>query len=61
MKPPAGDPAHHYHFQVFALGRELGLEPGAKRDEVIEAMRGHVLAAGELVGTFSNQAGVESR
>lgn len=56
MKPPAGDPPHHYHFQVFTLDKELDLEPGAQRDEVIEAMRGHVLAAGELVGTFSNKA-----
>lgn len=58
MKPPAGDPAHQYHFQVFALDREPALEPGATRDEVIAAMRGHVLAAGELVGTFSNKAEV---
>ncbi|MCO5734202.1 YbhB/YbcL family Raf kinase inhibitor-like protein [Rhizobium sp. SSA_523] len=52
-KPPVGDPAHHYHFQVFALDVEtLGLEPGAKRDAVLAAMNGHVLAEGELVGTF---------
>ena len=51
-RPPVGDPPHHYHFQVFALDRELDVPPGAERDEVLQAMRGHVLAAGELVGTY---------
>jgi Raf kinase inhibitor-like YbhB/YbcL family protein len=48
--PPDGD--HHYHFEVFALDRPLGLKPGADRDAVVAAMRGHVLAEGELVGVF---------
>lgn len=54
--PPVGDPAHHYHFQVFALDVEtLGLEPGAKRDAVLKAMDGHVLAEGQIVGTFERK------
>jgi Raf kinase inhibitor-like YbhB/YbcL family protein len=52
MKPKPGDQPHRYHFQVFALDRELDLDPGATREEVLTAMRGHVLAAGELVGSF---------
>lgn len=48
--PPDGD--HHYHFEVFALDRQLALAPGADRDAVVEAMRGHVLAKGEVVGRF---------
>jgi Raf kinase inhibitor-like YbhB/YbcL family protein len=51
-RPPEGDPPHHYHFQVFALDNTLGLEPGASRDAVIGAMKGHVVGRGELVGTF---------
>ncbi len=51
-RPPVGDPPHHYHFQVFALDRTLDVPPGAERDEVLNAMSGHVLAAGELVGTY---------
>jgi Raf kinase inhibitor-like YbhB/YbcL family protein len=55
-KPPVGDPAHHYHFQVFALDVEtLGLEPGAKRDAVLKGMEGHVLAKGQIVGTFERK------
>ena len=52
MKPPEGDPPHHYHFQVFALDRELDLPHGASRAELLEAMQGHVLAKGQLVGTY---------
>ena len=55
-RPPEGDPPHHYHFQVFALDRRLDLPPGAVRDDVVQAMSGHVLAAGELVGTYQRAA-----
>jgi Raf kinase inhibitor-like YbhB/YbcL family protein len=55
LKPPVGDPAHRYHIQVFALDRNLDLRAGAMRAEVIEAMKDHVLAEGELVGTFERK------
>jgi Raf kinase inhibitor-like YbhB/YbcL family protein len=52
-KPPVGDPPHNYHLQVFALDiATLGLSPGSARSDVIKAMQGHVLAAGEQVGTY---------
>lgn len=51
-RPPAGDPPHHYHFQLFALDTLLDISPGAERDDVLKAMQGHVLAKGELVGQF---------
>ncbi|HEV7610211.1 MAG TPA: YbhB/YbcL family Raf kinase inhibitor-like protein [Steroidobacteraceae bacterium] len=51
-RPPVGDPPHHYHFQVFALDSMLDVPPGAERDVVLTAMKGHVLASGELVGTY---------
>ncbi len=53
-KPPRGHGVHHYHFQVFALDARLGLAEGADRDALVEAMRGHVLAQGEVVGTYEN-------
>jgi Raf kinase inhibitor-like YbhB/YbcL family protein len=55
-RPPAGDAPHHYHVQVFALDRLLDLPEGADRDDLIEAIAGHVLASGELVGTFERSA-----
>ena len=51
-RPPAGDTPHHYHVQVFALDRVLELPEGAGRDDLVSAIGGHVLASGELVGTF---------
>ena len=55
-RPPAMDPPHRYHFQVFALDRMLDLPPGADRDQLLAAMRGRVLAKGVLVGSFQQQA-----
>ena len=52
MQPPAGDPPHHYHLQVFALDTRLDLPHGATRAQLLEAMEGHVLAKGQLVGTY---------
>lgn len=51
-RPPTGDPPHHYHFQVFALDTQPQLQPGATRDQLLNAISGHVIAKGELVGTF---------
>jgi Raf kinase inhibitor-like YbhB/YbcL family protein len=58
-RPPAGEPPHHYHFQVFALDKTLELPPAPSRELVLKAMRGHVLAAGELVGTFQRDADLQ--
>lgn len=55
-RPPLGDAAHRYHFQVFALDRTLALLPAASREEVLAAMRGHVLARGELMGRYAQSA-----
>lgn len=52
-KPPVDDPSHSYHFQIFALDvATLDLKPGATRSEILSAMRGHVLAKGEITGQF---------
>lgn len=52
MAPPKGDTPHHYHFQLFALDRMLDLAPGAGRTNLFDAMAGHVMARGDLVGTY---------
>jgi phosphatidylethanolamine-binding protein (PEBP) family uncharacterized protein len=46
---------HRYHFQVFALDRMIDLDAGAGRGALLEQMRGHVLAWGELVGTHERR------
>lgn len=54
-KPPAGDPPHRYHFQLFALDTVLDLPSGYNRQALLERMKGHVLAKGALVGTFQRK------
>ena len=51
--PPSG--THRYFFKIFALDQMLDLKAGAKRAEVDAAMRGHVIAQGELMGRYSKQ------
>ena len=50
--PPAGDPPHHYHFQVLAFDRMLDVPAGAVRASILAAAKGHTVAKGEVVGTF---------
>ncbi len=52
-RPPPGSGTHRYHFQLFALDRVLDVQPGADRDTLLEAMRGHVIGRAVLVGTYS--------
>ena len=38
-----------YHFRLYALDVPVDLPPGADRDTLLQAIDGHILAAGELV------------
>jgi Raf kinase inhibitor-like YbhB/YbcL family protein len=49
--PPPG-PAHHYHFKLYALADQIRLKPGATKQQVLDAMKGHILGQAELVGTY---------
>jgi Raf kinase inhibitor-like YbhB/YbcL family protein len=49
---PAAGPYHHYTFELFALDEKLSLGPDATRQQVLEAMDGHILGKGVLVCRF---------
>ncbi|MGA2833010.1 MAG: YbhB/YbcL family Raf kinase inhibitor-like protein [Terracidiphilus sp.] len=49
---PPGNSAHHYHFTLYALDAKLSLPVGETRAQLEAAMRGHVLARGELIGLY---------
>ena len=51
--PPSG--THRYYVKIFALDRELDLPPGTKRNQLDAAMKGHVVAQGELMGRYSRK------
>ena len=57
--PPPG--THRYSFKIFALDRELDLRSGAKRSQVDAAMKGHVIAQGELVGRYARRSSASLR
>ena len=49
--PPPGRP-HHYNFNLYALDITLNLDAGASKEQVLEAMKGHILAQCRLTGLF---------
>ncbi|HVO42328.1 MAG TPA: YbhB/YbcL family Raf kinase inhibitor-like protein [Aggregatilineales bacterium] len=49
--PPAGKP-HRYFFKLYALDTTLALKPGATKSELTRAFEGHILAQGQLIGTY---------
>lgn len=53
--PPAGRGPHRYAFQVFALDTvpRFGSRPG--RAELLDKIKGHVLAKGVLIGTYERK------
>ena len=51
-RTPAG-PKHRYHLQVFALDTRVGNESMQGYDAMLAAMKGHVLASGEIIGLGS--------
>ncbi len=52
--PPYG--THRYFFKIYALNDVLDLQEGARRVDVEEAMRDHILAVGEIEGRYRKQA-----
>lgn len=50
--PPKGHGVHHYHFKLYALDQELDLKPGLSKSQLLEAIKDHILAQGELVGPY---------
>jgi phosphatidylethanolamine-binding protein (PEBP) family uncharacterized protein len=46
---------HHYHFKLYALDSEPKLAAGLTKSEVLKALDGNLLGAGELVGTYERK------
>jgi Raf kinase inhibitor-like YbhB/YbcL family protein len=49
--PPPGK-LHHYEFRLYALDVVLKPDAGTDKTRLLDAMKGHVLAKGELMGTY---------
>jgi Raf kinase inhibitor-like YbhB/YbcL family protein len=52
--PPPGKP-HHYTWTVYALDAELKLDQGLNRNQLMEAMKGHIIGQGALVAIYERK------
>ena len=52
--PPRGN-AHRYFFKLYALDTDLKLPEGLKAGALEKAMQGHILAEGQMYGTYARQ------
>jgi len=48
--PPGG--THRYYFKIYALDTLLTLESGSTKAQLLGAMKGHILAEGQLMGRY---------
>lgn len=53
--PPKGHGVHHYHFKFYALRTALDVKEGLEKETLLSKMKGHVLAEGELIGTYERK------
>ena len=48
--PPSG--THRYFFKAYALDTMLELSAGATKEQLLDAMAGHIIAEGQLIGKY---------
>lgn len=53
--PPPKHGTHRYFFKIFALDQSLDLPVGASKEEVLQAMEGHILDKAEVMGRYARE------
>jgi len=51
--PPSG--THRYYFKIYALDTMLNLPADSAKQDLLDAMKGHILAEGQLMGKYHRQ------
>ena len=51
-RPPVGHGEHRYYFQVFALDDFLPMDEDTELKELLNALKGHTIAKGEMMATY---------
>ncbi|MEX0738917.1 MAG: YbhB/YbcL family Raf kinase inhibitor-like protein [Pseudohongiella sp.] len=54
-RPPADGKLHAYHFRIYALDAALDLPAGLNKTDLLEAIDGHILATGMLMGHYEQK------
>jgi len=54
-RPPVDGKLHAYHFRVYALDAALNLPEGLNKQTLLEAIEGHVLGTGMLMGHYEQK------
>ena len=49
---PHGRGVHRYYFKVYTLDTKVVLNAEATKSDLLSAMKGHILAEGQLMGTY---------
>ncbi len=47
-----GTDRHHHNFNVYALDFAPSLDPGTRRNDLLRAIDGHIVAAGDVTATY---------
>lgn len=55
-RPPAGHGLHRYYFQVFALDGFLPMDAETPLKALLNALKGHTIAKGEMMATYEAPA-----
>ena len=53
------EPPHKYYFRLYALDADIGLAPGATKEELIGAMEGHILGQANTMGKYTRPLQLE--
>jgi Raf kinase inhibitor-like YbhB/YbcL family protein len=48
--PPSG--THRYFFKIYALDTMLDISPDSQKTDLEQAMKGHILAEGQIIGLY---------
>lgn len=54
-RPPVDGKLHAYHFRIYALDAALALPEGLNKQQLLEAIDGHVLGTGMLMGHYEQK------
>jgi Raf kinase inhibitor-like YbhB/YbcL family protein len=54
-RPPVDGKLHAYHFRIYALDAALNLPAGLNKQQLLEAIDGHVLGTGMLMGHYEQK------